>query len=43
MKKVQDKTSNIDSNKRSLMNKNTNPILGRKTNFLSMAVMIVNN
>lgn len=40
---VQDKTSNIDSNKRSLMNKNTNPILGRKTNFLSMAVMIVNN
>lgn len=43
MKKVQDKTSNIDSNKRSLMNKNTNPILGRKKNFLSMAVMIVNN
>ena len=40
---IQDETSNIDSNKRSLMNKNTNPILGRKKIFLSMAVMIVNN
>ena len=40
---IQDETSNIDSNKRNLMNKNTNPILGRKKIFLSMAVMIVNN
>lgn len=38
---VQDETSNIVM--RSLMNKNTNHILGRKKIFLSMAVMIVSN
>ena len=29
------KTSNIEGNRRSLMNKNTNPILGRKNSFCS--------